>query len=309
LVRTTSQVETLRAAGMRLLYGDVTDRESLSAAVAGQEIVYHLAGCTKAVDWRCFYRVNQRGVANIAQACAERASPPTLIVTSSLAAAGPATNGHPRTETDRPTPVSHYGHSKRAGERAAEAFAHRLPITIVRPPIVLGEGDRMGLPLFRSINRFRVHMVPGQAQRRFSVIHADDLAHLLILAAERGSRLPPHRNEGARGPEGYYFASAEEDPVYADLGRMVAEAMGRHLLVVIPAAGPVVWTVAYAGEAVSRIRHDALFMNVDKAREITAGSWVCSAERAAAELGFRVAAALPQRLRQTADWYRREGWL
>jgi hypothetical protein len=50
-------------------------------------------------------------------------------------------------------------------------------------------------------------------------------------------------------------------------------------------------------------------MNLDKAREITAGHWVCSAERAAAELGFHVGAALPQRLRQTAEWYRREGWL
>jgi len=309
LVRRTSQVDTLREAGVRLLCGDVTDRESLSAAVAGQEIVYHLAGCTKALDWRCFYRVNQRGVANIAQACAGCTSPPTLIVTSSLAAAGPSVDGRPRTEADRPAPVSHYGHSKRAGERAAEAFADRVPITIVRPPIVLGEGDRMGLPLFRSINRFRVHMVPGEIRRRFSVIHADDLAQLLILAAQRGKRLPPHGHEGSRVPQGYYFASCEEDLAYADLGRMVAEAVGRHLLVVIPAAAPVVWTVAYAGEAVARIRHDPLFMNVDKAREITAGSWVCSAQRAAAELGFRVSAPLPQRLRQTAEWYRREGWI
>ena len=73
-------------------------------------------------------------------------------------------------------------------KRAAEPFADRVPITIVRPPIVLGEPDRMGLPLFRSIARFGVHMVPGLDRRRFSLIDADDLVQLLILAAQRGKR-------------------------------------------------------------------------------------------------------------------------
>ncbi len=309
LVRKTSQVETLRAAGVRLLYGDVTDPDSLPAAVAGQEIVYHLAGCTTAIDWRWFYRVNQRGVANIVRACAECTCPPTVVVTSSLAAAGPVRNGHPRTETDRPTPVSHYGHSKRAGERAAEAFADRVPITVVRPPIVLGEGDRLSLPLFRSIKRFGIHVVPSQAGRRFSVIHADDLVQLLILAGQHGARLRPHGANGRRSPEGYYFASAEDSPAYGDLGRMVANALGRRRLVVIPVGKPLLWTVACTGQAVSRIRHHPQYLNLDKGREIAAGSWVCSAERAAADLDFHVAAALPERLRQTADWYRRQGWL
>ena len=215
-----------------------------------------------------------------------------LVVVSSLAAAGPALDGRPKTEADRSAPVSHYGHSKRAGERAAEAFADRVPITIVRPPIVLGEADRMGLPLFRSIAHFGVHMVPGLQPRRFSLIHADDLVQLLILAAERGRRLPPRGRPESHGPQGYYFAACEEDPAYSDLGRMVAEALGRRLVVVIPTATPLVWMVAVAGEAISRLRHDPLFMNLDKAREITAGDWLCSARAAADELGFAVAAPL-----------------
>ena len=175
---------------------------------------------------RYFYRVNQRGVANVAQVCAGQTTPPVLVSVSSLAAAGPANEGVPKTEADRAEPVSHYGHSKRAGERAAEHFADRVPITIVRPPIVLGEADRLGLPLFRSIARFGVHMVPGLDRRRFSLIHADDLVQLLILAAERGKRLPPRGRPESHGPQGYYFAACEENPTYADLGRMVAEVDG-----------------------------------------------------------------------------------
>jgi dihydroflavonol-4-reductase len=309
LVRQSSRVDSLRLPGVRLVYGDVTDRDSLVPAIAGQQIVYHVAGCTLATGARHFYRVNQRGVANVAQVCAGQATPPVLVSVSSLAAAGPVSDGVAKTEADRSQPVSHYGHSKRAGERAAESFADRVPITIVRPPIVLGEGDRLGLTLFRSIARFGVHMVPGLSRRRFSLIHADDLAQLLILAAERGKRLPSRGRPESHGPQGYYFAACEEDPTYADLGRMVGEAMGRHLVVVIPTATPMVWMVAVAGEAISRIRHDPLFMNLDKAREITAGNWLCSARTAADELNFCVGAPLLERLRQTAEWYRERKWL
>ncbi len=308
LVRKSTRVGPLRRLGARLIHGDVTDRDSLPPAVAGQHVVYHLAGRTQALGARQFYRVNRWGVANVAQLCAGRTTPPVLISVSSLAAVGPATDGAPKTEADRPAPVSHYGRSKRAGERVAEAFADRVPTTIVRPPIVLGEYDRMGLSLFQSIARFGVHLSPGLARPRFSLIHADDLAELLILAAERGRRLPAGRSE-SNGPEGYYFAACEQNPLYSELGRMVSKALGRHWVMVLPTAAPVVWTAAMAGEVVSRVRRSPLFVNVDKAREITAGSWLCSARAAAEQLGFRVAAPLPDRLRQTAEWYRREKWL
>ncbi len=309
LVRRSSHIESLRQAGVRFVYGDVTDHDSIAPAVKGQETVYHLAGRTQSLVARDFYRVNQRGVANVAEACAAQTTPPVLVSVSSLAAAGPANGGVPKSEADPARPVSHYGHSKRAGERAAERFADRVPISIVRPPIVLGEADRQGLALFRSIARFRVHMVPGRDRRRFSLIHADDLVNLLILAAERGKRLPPCGRPQSRGPQGYYFAACEQDPTYADLGRMVAKALGRRFVIVIPTGMPAVWTVAAGGEAISRLRHNPLFMNLEKAREITAGNWLCSAQTAATELGFAVAAPLPERLRQTALWYREKKWL
>ena len=309
LVRKSSRIGPLRRFDVRKVYGDVTDRDSLSAAITGQQIVYHLAGYTQALSARQFFRVNRWGVANVAQVCAGQTTPPVLVLVSSLAAAGPAVDGQPKTEADRSMPISHYGHSKRAGERVAEAFADRVPITIVRPPIVLGEFDRMCFPLFRSIARFGVHLAPGLARPRFSLIHADDLAEMLILAAERGTRLPAAGGSNPHGPRGYYFAACEESPFYSDLGRMVSKALGRRWVMVIPTTSPVVWTVAMAGEIVSRVRRSPLFVNLDKAREITAGSWLCSARAAAEQLGFTVGAPLFDRLRQTADWYRREKWL
>ncbi len=272
LVRKTSHVGRLQALGARLAFGDVTDFESLPPAVANRDIVYHVAGRILALSAGQHLDVNRRGVANVARACARQPTPPVLVYVSSLAAAGPAVEGRPRTESDPPAPVSNYGRSKRSGERAVEMFADRVPATIVRPPIVLGEADKLGLPLFRSVLRFRVHFVPRPTSSRYSLIHADDLAQLLILAAERGRRLPAKAEHGA----GYYFAACEEDPTYADLGRLVAQAAGQRVFV-IASSKVMLCTTALAAEVVGQIRRRPRLMSLDKLREIAAGSWLCSA--------------------------------
>ncbi len=309
LVRHTSQIDKLQRLEVDLVYGDVTEPETLTSAVAGQEIVYHLAGLTLALNSRQFHRVNQGGFRNIAQVCASQPDPPVLLLISSLAAAGPALHGRPTIESDPSHPVSAYGQSKRNGERRAELFAGRVPTTIVRPPIVLGQGDRLGLPMFRSIDKIGLHVVPGLGRHRFSLIHADDLVELIILAAERGKRLPPPGRNQPQPGQGYYFAACEEDLVYDDLGQLIGKALGRRKVFPLHLATPLVWLVAGVVEAISQIIRQPRYLHLDKAREITAGSWICSPRRAKEELGFKVKAPLIERLRQTVQWYRKEGWL
>jgi nucleoside-diphosphate-sugar epimerase len=309
LVRRTSVLDRLRRLDVAVAYGDVTDRKSLPGAMAGRDVVYHVAGCTNALRRRQYDLVNHLGVGHVAAACADQLTPPVLVTVSSLAAVGPSPGGRPRMETDSRRPVSNYGRSKRAGELAALEYADRVPITIVRPPIVLGKADDKGLELFRAVSRFRVHLVPGWTPHRFSVIDADDVANLLILAAGRGSRLKPRHADGPPSAEGFYFAACEQAPTYADLGRMVGAALGRRRVWVFPVAEPLVWMVAAVTELVSHPVGRPLYFNLDKAREVAAGSWTCSAQAAIEELGFHVGAPLPQRLRETAEWYRREGWL
>jgi nucleoside-diphosphate-sugar epimerase len=308
LVRSSSKADHLQALGVRLVFGDVVTPDGLPAIVAGQDVVYHLAGRTVALKDRQFYEVNRRGAAHMVHACARQETPPVLVHISSLAAAGPAVGERPRVESDPASPVSHYGRSKRSGEHAVESLAHRVPITIVRPPIVFGEADRMSLPMFAGPIRFGIHLAPGLKPRRFSLIHAHDLVQLLILAAERGKRLPPLGGPRDSAGQGYYFAACEQDPSYADLGRLIAESAGRRVLV-LPTAIPLVRTVAAVSDVLAHMSRHPLMMNTDKVREIAAGSWLCSAEAARRDLGFQVAAPLFERLRQTTEWYRQEKWI
>jgi hypothetical protein len=67
-----------------------------------------------------------------------------------------------------------------------------------------------------------------------------------------------------------------------------------------------------AGDAMSRLRGRAGWMNSDKMTEaLAAGSWVCSSAKAREQLGWSPAAvgSLEGRLRDTIECYRRAGWL
>jgi len=307
LVRAALRIDVLRSSGAQLIVGDATDRAGMERALAESQayVVFHLAGLLKAVRTADFARVNAGGVESVAAACADRAERPVLIVVSSLAAAGPCAGDQPRVEGDSPAPVSAYGRSKLAGELAAAGHAGEMEITIVRPPIVFGPGDRGVLEMFRPIAHSGLHVVAGLEERRVSLIHVADLVALLLLTAENGERLRP---DGAPG-QGVYFVAAEHDPTVAELGQAMARALGKKRATVVHLPGPLVRLVGLCGDSLGRVRQRAGWVNSDKMAEALAGSWTCSSAKARTQLGWSLAATLAERLRETAQWYRQAGWL
>ncbi len=320
LIRPTSRTEQLKPYGVRLISADVTQPDGLANAVAGHDIVYHLAGCNNAIQGVEYFRVNHSGARNMAQACAEQASPPVMVLMSSLAAAGPAPDGRPRTEADPERPVSHYGRSKLAGERAAAEYADRVPITVLRPPIVFGQGDWQVFNIFKTVDQLGVHFVPALGRQRHSLIHAADLADAAIAAAAGAKRLAVPSERGAltqattpSGAEsatsGVYYVGHNEHFTYAELGHRIGGALDRTRVLVCPTPPRAIWVVAAVNEVASRVTRRPALLNIDKAREGRAGCWTCNPQRAADEFGYRVTASLDDRLRETARWYHEQGWL
>ncbi|HZZ28925.1 MAG TPA: NAD-dependent epimerase/dehydratase family protein [Pirellulales bacterium] len=309
LIHNSSTAESLQKLGAKVTVGDVTVAETLPAAIDGVEIVYHLAGLTKAFGLEAFCRVNQAGVRNLIEGCLRRTTPPVLVLVSSLAAAGPMSTGNQlRTERDLPQPISHYGLSKRAGELVAESHAANLPITIVRPPIVLGPGDHIGVAMFRGIRRMRSFVMLGLG-RRFSVVHVADLATGLMAAAARGERLPAQTHLDGSSGRGYYFIADDQHPTIAELARIIARSINCPRAWAIPLPLATTWPLGAVGELIGHITRRPRYLNWDRAREITGDHWTCSPEKARRELGFAPAASLTERIQQTTRWYRKHGWL
>lgn len=308
LVRPTSSLEALPAGEVELVHGDLEDADAMRRAVAGTETVYHLGGLTRALRKRDFWQVNERGAQHVAAACAACLSPPTLLHVSSIAASGPTSRNRPRHEADPPGPVSNYGRSKLAGERAVAAFAPHVPISVVRPGIVFGPYNAECFPIFLTIHRTGIHPVPGFRRTPLSYLHVDDLLSLFRVVLARGKRLPADAAEAPPG-EGIYFGVADEHPTYAEFGRMVARTLGRPRIFVFPIAMPALLLAASLYEGVARLRRRTDPFNLDKLREARVESWACAPEKLRTELGFRPAASLAERLRETTRWYFDQQWL
>lgn len=309
LARKQSNFDRLAGFDFRRAEGDVCNIDSLRRAVAGHDAVFHLAGLIKATHAKQYFDVNCNGMGNVAAACAAVATPPVLLIASSLAAMGPSTRHRPRVESDPPAPVSQYGRSKLAGEQEARKWAAAVPISILRPPIVFGDGDPGTLEIFRPIARLGLHVVPRVVTQRVSAIHAADVAAAMVLASEHGRRLLSDPTDGTAAAQGCYFLAAERDVTLHELGRMIGAALGRRRTLVLPMSLPGVWVFGLCTEALGRLRGRPRPFNLDKAREALAGSWTCSAAAAARDFQFSVAKPLEARLGQTADWYREHGWL
>ena len=237
LVRTTSDTSRLMPLGVDLVTGELEDEASLAAAMSqsfegrSPEVIYHLAGKTHAKSLPDFCRVNEADTETLCRAAMSQASPPVVVLVSSLAAVGPSPPGKPHDERTLAEPISDYGRSKLAGERVArrmvsEGGADSLPLTIVRPPVVFGPGDRDGLLLFQSIRRLGFHFVPQRQGLPLSLIYVDDLARALIRIADEGERVVATDESS-----GLYYAADATESSYAEMGRMAAAAMGRKVWV------------------------------------------------------------------------------
>lgn len=314
LVRANSNLERLTGLDVEIRQTDFRDIDSLKRTTVGSDIVYHCAGCITSLHKEEMYQANCENTKRLAEACADRDEAPRFIFISSLAAAGPMKGADAplREEWMTETPVSIYGKSKLAAEQELRKISSRLPISIVRPPIVFGCGDKASLLMFKSIQQTGFHCCPGWERKRYTVVFAQDVVETLILAAEKGTRLTDCTESG--NPDtpyqsGIYFVARPENPEYGELGQIIGQALGRKWTVSWHFARPVFWTICFVSDAIGRIRQRPMFLNLDKAAEAIAGNWTCSNEKAKRELGLTVNSDLTSLLKEVIDDYRKRGWL
>lgn len=309
LVRSRTAADRFREQSIDVALGDLCEPDSLPAAVANRDTVFHVGGAIAVVRYDDFERVNGGGTRNVVEACLRLPQPPRFVLVSSISAAGPGTRGAVRTEDIPPNPISRYGISKRAGEIAAEAAADRMPVTIVRPGVVFGPRDKELLVAFRAIRNTFVHVSPRRRNPPLSYIEARDLAELLIATAQRGRLVAPSGSAPPGTGDGYYFATHDEFPCYRQFGQLAAQAMGRRFAIPCVPPRPIPWCIALTGELIAKLRGKPVVFGRDKFREAIASSWACSNQRAREQLGYQPSASLLDQLRATVDWYLREGWL
>jgi nucleoside-diphosphate-sugar epimerase len=188
VVRSPDKARDLADLGIAVHKGDVTDKESMRAPMAGADGMFHIAGWYKigVRDKSAGEQINVQGTRNVLELMRELGIPKG-VYTSTLAV-NSDTHGRLVDETyhyDGPH-LSEYDRTKWAAHQVAEQFiASGLPLVVVMPGLVYGPGDTSSVrtTLIQYLQR-KLPMIPKQTA--FAWAHVDDIARGHILAMEKG---------------------------------------------------------------------------------------------------------------------------
>jgi len=278
--------------------GAIEDRASLVTAVEGVDAIVHVAGIVKARKPADFFEVNAQGTRNLVEAALARGGLERFVYVSSLAAVGPSADGTPVSENAEPRPVTQYGRSKLEAERAVLAAGDRMPVTVIRPPLIYGPRDKETLAFFTSVKN-RVLPMIGSGENTLSVVYAADCAAAIVRAVTFSG-----------GPSGRaYFL--DDGVVYTqrELALEVERALGRRAWIRFALPLPVVKVAAAATQAWGAVSGTAQMLTLDKANELAQRHWVCSGEGARRDLGWTPRVQWGQGVQEAVKWYREQGWL
>ena len=255
--------------------GALDQADSLRELVRGAHTIIHIAAVISGRTAEDFDACNVDGTRLLVSA-ARDAGVRKFVHVSSLAAREPD--------------VSLYGASKAKSEEVVRQSG--LDYAIVRPPAVYGPGDKETLELFKWARRGLVMLPPpGKA----SIIHADDLARLLLTLAQRdalsGALYEP--DDGSGGLTHLQLANA--------LGKAVGKrAVGLHM----PARA------LRIGAAIDQLlRGRQAKLTRDRAAYFCHPDWLSDPAKAVPAQLWRPRIPLDRGMADTVQWYRSHDWL
>ena len=215
LVRPTSDLRNIEGLIADRVAGDLRDAVSIEKALAGCEVVFHVAA-----DYRLWvrdpdemYRSNVEGTRSLLEA-ARKQGVRRVVYTSSVATMGLTSNhaaaelrsawtgggARPHTSTphtsalaDENSPVSladmigHYKRSKFMAEQVAvEAARSGVDVVIVNPTTPIGERDIKPTPTGRIVVDFLKRKFPAYVETGLNLVDATECARGHVEALEKG---------------------------------------------------------------------------------------------------------------------------
>lgn len=190
LVRKSSNLERLANCKLQLVYGEITDKDALQQAMAGVDTVFHTAAYVELgiVDAVEMARVNVEGTRAVLEV-AQANSIKKMVYCSTIGIFGD-TEGKVVNETFKRTQQyfsSAYDRTKYEAQVLVDSFASLgLPVVSILPSGIFGTDDPHFAPVVQQFLKGRLKLWAG-GDRVTGIVHVDDLAAAMILAAEKGT--------------------------------------------------------------------------------------------------------------------------
>jgi dihydroflavonol-4-reductase len=191
LVRSGSDPKNIEGLKADRVAGDLCDPASLEKAMAGCDVVFHVAA-----DYRLWvrdpermYRANVEGTRAILKAALQNGVR-RVVYTSSVATMGFSSNGHVADENSPVSLENMIGPYKRskflAEEVAIEAGHSGMDVVVVNPSTPVGERDIRPTPTGRIILDFLKKKFPAYVDTGLNLVDVTECAHGHVAALEKG---------------------------------------------------------------------------------------------------------------------------
>jgi dihydroflavonol-4-reductase len=298
LIRKTSRLDHLEGLNAQTIIGDLREPETLRSAIAGCDIVAHVAA-----DYRLWVRdpqamiaANVNGTRDLLRIAREEGVR-RVVYTSSVATMGFKSDG---TIVDEQTPVSlkdmigHYKRSKYLAEQEAlQAAGSGQQVMILNPTSPIGSSDLKPTPTGQIVVDFLNRKFPAYMDTGLNLVDVEEVARVHVAAAEIG-------NPGER-----YILGGENLTLKQILDKMSAITGLPSPTMKVPHS--VAMAFAYFDQTLTgRIRGREPRATVESVRMGKKKMYASSA-KAERELGFRI---LPvySALRTAIEWFRAHGY-
>jgi 2-alkyl-3-oxoalkanoate reductase len=279
--------------------GDVADADAVSKAVAGCDVVFHVAA--KAGIWgryADYYRANVVGTCNVLEACRLHGVR-RLVYTSSPSV---VFNGRDMEGVNESLPYpdhfeAYYPQTKAEAEKLVlAANGPELATVALRPHLIWGPGDNHLIPRIVARGRSGRLRRIGSAPKKIDTTYIDNAADAHVLAADR---LSPGAVIAGKA---YFLSQGEPVPTWEFVNRIL-QAAG-----VGPVTRGVPLWAAYTAGAVLEAWYGLFRIGSEPpmtrflARELATSHWfdISAARR---DLGYEPKVSIDDGLRRLAAWF------
>jgi dihydroflavonol-4-reductase len=298
LVRSSSNLRNIEGLRADRALGDLRDPASLEKAMAGCDVVFHVAA-----DYRLWvrdpnemYRSNVEGTRAILEA-ARKNGVRRVVYTSSVATIGFTRNGYPANE-DSPVSltdmIGHYKRSKFMAEQLAlEAGRSGLEVVVVNPTTPVGDQDVKPTPTGRIVVDFLKRKFPAYVETGLNLVDVRECARGHVTALEKGK-------SGER-----YILGGENLTLKQILDKLAKITGLPSPILKLPYI--FAYAAGIADEMVTaRLRGREPRATIDTVR-MGAKKMFASSDKAERDLGWKIV-PVESALRRAAEWFRVNGY-
>lgn len=275
--------------------GDITDKDSLMGCCDNMDIVFHMVAkvgnqLPSDENFYAFRKVNVEGTKNIIEE-SKKAHIKKFIFVSSIAAMG-IVKESPITENSVCTPYLPYQVTKYEAEQLVLSECKKgYPAIIVRPTKVYGVGEHeFSYLTLTKLCKKRIFLKVGNGRNYTSNIYITDFVQALIKLV----------NKGKIGET--YILSSDESIEFVESGRIIAEELGKKIMI-IPIPAKLVIYIAAFEECIFNMLHKKPIVT-KKNIEATVTDRIYDISKAKHDIDFNPEISLEEGIRKTVRWYK-----